>query len=98
MSLAQIRTPWMGVAAVQAAFTKMGWFFREQTVSDFGIDAQVEIVEGDKPVGREALVTLPPLRRYVCRQELSLRYAANFRKTLLERRESGGRAFLSVVC
>jgi hypothetical protein len=41
-----------GVAAVQAAFTKMGWFFREQTVSDFGIDAQVEIVQGDKPVGR----------------------------------------------
>jgi hypothetical protein len=34
----------------------MGWFFREQTVSDFGIDAQVEIVEGDKSVGREALV------------------------------------------
>jgi hypothetical protein len=56
MSLAQISTPWMGVAAVQGAFTKMGWFFREQTVSDFGIDAQVEIVEGDKPVGREALV------------------------------------------
>jgi len=41
-----------GVAAVQAAFTKMGWFFREQTVTDFGIDAQVEIVEGDKPIGR----------------------------------------------
>ena len=77
----------------------MGWFFREQTVSDFGIDAQVEIVEGDKPVGRlRRWYTLPPLRRYVCRQELSLRYAANFRKTLLERRESGGRAFLSVVC
>jgi len=29
----------------------MGWFFSEQTVSDFRIDAQVKIIEGDKPVG-----------------------------------------------
>src|SRR5467141_813356 len=41
-----------GVTAAQDAFGKMGWLFREQPLVDFGIDAQVEIVEGDKPVGR----------------------------------------------
>jgi hypothetical protein len=41
-----------GVTAAQDAFGKMGWFFREQPLIDFGIDAQVEIVQGGKPVGR----------------------------------------------
>jgi len=40
-----------GVTAVQDAIGKMGWFFREQSVADYGIDAQVEIV-GDRPSGR----------------------------------------------
>jgi len=41
-----------GVTAAQDAFGKMGWLFREQPLLDFGIDAQVEIVEGDKPNGQ----------------------------------------------
>jgi Domain of unknown function (DUF4365) len=41
-----------GVTAAQDAFGKMGWFFREQPLIDYGIDAQVEIVEHDQPNGR----------------------------------------------
>jgi hypothetical protein len=33
----------LGVSAVDDAFTDMGWAFREQTVSDQGIDAQAEV-------------------------------------------------------
>jgi hypothetical protein len=42
-----------GVTAVAHLFSsEFGWFFREQTVSDFGIDAQVEIIENGQPTGR----------------------------------------------
>jgi hypothetical protein len=42
-----------GVHAVGHIFvTELGWFFREQSVSDFGIDAEVEIAENGKPIGR----------------------------------------------
>jgi hypothetical protein len=42
-----------GVNAAARAFeTEFRWFFREQTVSDFGIDAQVEIIEKGQPTGR----------------------------------------------
>jgi len=41
-----------GLTAAQDAFGKMGWLFREQPLIDFGIDAQVEIVEGEMPIGR----------------------------------------------
>ncbi|WP_408954255.1 DUF4365 domain-containing protein, partial [Kribbella solani] len=30
----------------------LGWLFREQPTEDYGIDAQVEIVDGDKVRGR----------------------------------------------
>ena len=40
-----------GVAAVEAFFAEIGWIFREQFVSDWGIDAHVEIVRGDRPTG-----------------------------------------------
>ncbi|SCF19006.1 protein of unknown function (DUF4365) [Micromonospora viridifaciens] len=33
----------IGVAAVDSAFSSMGWAFREQGVADHGIDAQVEV-------------------------------------------------------
>src|SRR4030042_5749538 len=42
----------VGISAVSCAFAKLKWLFREQPVSDFGIDAQVEIVRDDKPTGR----------------------------------------------
>lgn len=43
----------VGVNAVEAIFLNdFKWIFREQQVSDFGIDAQVEVVESDQPTGR----------------------------------------------
>lgn len=33
-------------------FAESGWFFREQFVKDYGIDAQVEIVEDNQPTGQ----------------------------------------------
>ncbi|GLK74914.1 hypothetical protein GCM10008171_01670 [Methylopila jiangsuensis] len=41
-----------GVNAVEAIFLEMGWLFREQHASDFGIDAHVEIMDGDQPTGK----------------------------------------------
>jgi hypothetical protein len=41
-----------GIHAVGAAFTKLGWIFREQTTDDYGIDAQVEIKEDGRPTGK----------------------------------------------
>jgi hypothetical protein len=41
-----------GVNAVEAIFLGMGWIFREQPISDYGIDAQVEIVDDGKPTGQ----------------------------------------------
>lgn len=38
----------IGVSATQLQFAKLGWIFREQPISDYGIDAQVEIVENGK--------------------------------------------------
>ncbi len=39
--------------AVEAVFLNdFKWIFREQAVSDFGIDAQAEVVEFDKPIGK----------------------------------------------
>src|SRR5258708_29082347 len=43
----------IGVNAVEAIFLNdFGWLFREQTVSDYGIDAQVEVVENNEPTGK----------------------------------------------
>lgn len=46
------RTEREGISAVGHSFTKLQWLFREQPVSDFGIDAQVEIVKNGKATGR----------------------------------------------
>lgn len=44
----------MGVHEVGTIFTKrLGWYFREQSVSDFGVDAEVEIADSQgKPTGQ----------------------------------------------
>jgi hypothetical protein len=42
----------IGVLAVGHAFERLGQIFREQTVSDFGVDAHVEIMAGEEPTGR----------------------------------------------
>lgn len=42
-----------GVSAVQQiVVAKLGWIFREQPTDDFGIDAQVEVVESGAATGR----------------------------------------------
>ena len=47
------RTERAGVLAVgEIINNRLGWIFREQPVSDFGIDAHVEVVEGDQVTGR----------------------------------------------
>ncbi|MBR5324843.1 MAG: DUF4365 domain-containing protein [Muribaculaceae bacterium] len=38
-----------GVAAVQQCLTRMGWIFRENSHTDYGIDGDVEQVMDDKP-------------------------------------------------
>jgi len=42
----------IGVSKLETLFSKSGWFFREQFVKDYGIDAQVEVVENDEPMGQ----------------------------------------------
>jgi hypothetical protein len=43
----------IGVATVLLAVEReLGWIFREQPISDFGIDAHLEIVENGAPTGR----------------------------------------------
>jgi hypothetical protein len=42
-----------GVNAVEAIFlNEFKWAFREQAVSDYGIDAIVEEKDGDRPTGK----------------------------------------------
>lgn len=45
-------TAQVGVNAVEALFLEMGWLFRRQLESDFGIDAHVEIATDDGPTGQ----------------------------------------------
>lgn len=46
------KTDRIGVSAIQLKFETMGYGFREQSVSDYGIDAHVEIVENEQATGR----------------------------------------------
>ncbi len=42
-----------GVNAVEGIFLReLGWVFREQTISDYGIDAHVEVTNRKEPIGR----------------------------------------------
>jgi hypothetical protein len=42
-----------GINAVEGIFlNEFGWFFREQPVSDYGIDALVEVIENKEPTGK----------------------------------------------
>jgi len=42
----------LGVSIVNLAVQKLGWIFREQTKSDHGIDAHIEIVKDGSPTGK----------------------------------------------
>lgn len=47
----KVKTERLGVARLDQFFSSAGWLFREQMVHDYGIDAHVEVVEGDYPTG-----------------------------------------------
>lgn len=42
----------IGINAVEQVILRFGWLFREQPITDFGIDALVEMCENGKPNGR----------------------------------------------
>jgi len=42
----------MGVGIVMTAFESLGFAFREQSVSDYGIDAHAELIRSGKPTGQ----------------------------------------------
>lgn len=45
------KTERLGVNTVEQAFLNMDWLFREQPISDFGIDAHAEPNGENKPKG-----------------------------------------------
>jgi hypothetical protein len=47
MSVSSEETSRAGIVAVEAAFIALRWAFREQPISDFGIDAQIEKLRSD---------------------------------------------------
>jgi hypothetical protein len=72
------QTERLGVNAVERIFMKeLGWIFREQTVADWGIDAQVEVANESRPTGFGSI-----LGKTVCGHEaavLRLQLAAPMR-------------------
>jgi len=46
------RTERVGVGIATTAFEALGFAFREQSVSDYGIDAHAELIESERPSGR----------------------------------------------
>ena len=48
-----VQTDKVGVNAVEAIFLKdFDWLFREQSISDSGVDAHVEVKANGRPIGR----------------------------------------------
>ncbi|MBY3389215.1 DUF4365 domain-containing protein [Rhizobium laguerreae] len=52
MQLGTDTTARLGIAAADTFFSKHDWLFREQTIHDWGIDAQVEPKENGRPTGK----------------------------------------------
>lgn len=53
-----------GVNAVESIFIReLKWIFREQTISDWGIDAHVEVTNRDEPIGRLLAVQIKSGKR-----------------------------------
>lgn len=55
-----------GVHSVGQFFSDSGWLFREQSSNDFGIDAQVEIVEKDVSTGKLIAMQIKSGKSYFC--------------------------------
>lgn len=54
-----INTEREGVSAVQSiVYRELKWFFREQTVDDYGIDAQIEVTNREHPTGKMIAVQI----------------------------------------
>ena len=48
-----------GVSAVQnIVYRELGWIFREQKVDDFGIDAEIEVADQERPTGKMIAVQI----------------------------------------
>lgn len=48
-----------GVSAIQnIVYNELGWVFREQTVNDFGIDAEIEVTDEKYPTGKVIAVQI----------------------------------------
>jgi hypothetical protein len=52
LTISRDNTERLGVNAVEAIFLGFKWTFRPQEVGDYGIDAQVEIWEGEEFTGK----------------------------------------------
>jgi hypothetical protein len=54
----------LGLAQTKLAVGKLGWLFREQPTLDYGIDAQIEVVDGTRVTGRLLAVQIKSGNRY----------------------------------
>ncbi|MCD6130183.1 MAG: DUF4365 domain-containing protein [Deltaproteobacteria bacterium] len=61
----------IGVSKLETLFARSGWFFREQFVKDYGIDAQVEVVENDEPTGQLIAIQIKSGESYFCESDES---------------------------
>jgi len=52
------QTERLGVSQLEYYFSQEGWLFREQLIHDYGIDAQVEIVDGACPTGSRIAIQI----------------------------------------
>ena len=48
----QSRIGRIGVSATQLFFEKLGFIFREQPIENYGIDANIEVVENEQATGK----------------------------------------------
>lgn len=62
------KTDRLGVLKLGEFFARVGWLFREQLVHDHGIDAQVEITDGETPVGALIGIQVKSGRSYFAEQ------------------------------
>lgn len=51
MTIVRQQAARIGVALATEAFERIGLLFREQPIHDYGIDAHVEVMEGERPTG-----------------------------------------------
>lgn len=62
------KTDRIGVLKTGEYFARAGWLFREQPIHDYGIDAQVEIADGDSATGALIGIQIKSGRSYFSEQ------------------------------